>query len=83
MPHHLKTVIKNTLYKAIAIEPILNHLRKTRLNNKIIVLMYHEIVEDDADIEAWTVVKRATLSGRWNIYLSILILSAFKMLSNK
>lgn len=59
MAHHLKTILKNTLYKIIASEPILNHLRKTRLNNKIIVLMYHEIAEDDAYIEAWTVVKKS------------------------
>lgn len=55
----LKTILKNTFYKIIASEPILNHLRKTRLNSNIIVLMYHEVAEDDADIEAWTVVKKS------------------------
>lgn len=55
----LKTILKNTFYKIIASEPILNYLRKTRLNNNIIVLMYHEVAEDDADIEAWTVVKKS------------------------
>lgn len=55
----LKTILKNTFYKIIASEPILNHLRKTRLNNNIIVLMYHEVAEDDDDVEAWTVVKKS------------------------
>ena len=33
--------------------------RKRKLRGSIIVLMYHEVAEDDHDIEAWTVVKRS------------------------
>ena len=57
--YQLKTFLKNTIYKLLSWEPLLNKIRERKLTNKVVVLMYHEIAEDDADIEAWTVVRKS------------------------
>lgn len=56
--YHLKKIIKTTLRKTVAREPILKRWRLTRLYNSVVLLMYHELAEDDHEIEAWTVVKK-------------------------
>jgi len=55
----LKKLLKRSLHKVISFEPILGNMRGARLNQKIVVLMYHEIAEDSDDIEAWTVVRKS------------------------
>ncbi len=42
----------------MAWEPVLKSVRKRKLGNKVVILMYHELAEDSDDVEAWTVVKR-------------------------
>jgi len=46
------------MYRLAAWEPLFGFVRKRRLGGKVAVLMYHELAEDDDDVEAWTVVKR-------------------------
>jgi len=59
MTNILKKLFKRSLHKVISFEPILGNMRGSRLNQKVVVLMYHEIAEDSDDIEAWTVVKKS------------------------
>lgn len=51
-------MLGNLAYKSISWEPLLGSLRRARLRDKTVILMYHEIAADDQDIEAWTVVRR-------------------------
>lgn len=55
----IKRIVKNAVYQAVSWEPILRANRKRKLRNSIIVLMYHEVAEDDHKIDAWTVVKKS------------------------
>jgi len=59
MTRILKKLLKRSLHKAFSFEPILGNIRGARLNEKTVVLMYHEIADDRDDIEAWTVVKKS------------------------
>lgn len=43
----------------LASEPVARRLRQRLLPGKTVVLMYHDIAEDDVDIESWTVVRRS------------------------
>jgi len=65
----LKDLIKKTAFKAIALEPVLDYMRKTRLNKKIVIVMYHEIARDHDDIESWMVVKESDFMNQMK-YLS-------------
>jgi len=60
-PHPLaaELVIKELCYTALASEPMAWCLRRVLLAGKSVVLMYHEIAEDDRDIEAWAVVRKS------------------------
>lgn len=40
-------------------ELVLGYVRKKTLNNKVVVLMYHELAEDDDKIESWTIVRKS------------------------
>lgn len=53
-------MLKKFVYATIAREPIVGYLRRKLLTNRVIVLMYHELANDDDEIEAWTVVKRSS-----------------------
>jgi peptidoglycan/xylan/chitin deacetylase (PgdA/CDA1 family) len=55
----LKRLIRKIIYGTTSWEPFLRSLRKIKVSQKIVVLMYHEIADDKDDIEAWTVVKKS------------------------
>jgi len=59
MSYQSKKILKNAVYKALSWEPVLSYSRKTRLHNKCVILMYHEVADDSDEIEAWTVVRRS------------------------
>ncbi|MFQ5736278.1 MAG: polysaccharide deacetylase family protein [Thermodesulfobacteriota bacterium] len=63
-------MIKRSLHKAISFEPVLGHMRGSRLDEKVVVLMYHEIAEDSDEIEAWTVVRKSDFIRQME-YLSV------------
>jgi peptidoglycan/xylan/chitin deacetylase (PgdA/CDA1 family) len=44
-------------YSGLAAEPVNGWLRRRVLSNRIVVLMYHELADDDMDIEAWMTVR--------------------------
>lgn len=50
---------RKSLFKYISWEPIFSAARKIKLNKKVAVLMYHEVLDDDEAIDAWTVVKKS------------------------
>jgi len=52
-------MLKRLCYDALASEPIARRLRHRMLSGKTLVLMYHELAEDDVDIESWTVVRKS------------------------
>lgn len=49
---------RNSLSNYISFEPALGFARKVTLSGRIVVLMYHEVLPDEA-IDAWTVVKKS------------------------
>lgn len=51
--------IKQILYMLLGSGSFLPRLRGRMLPNGITVLMYHELANDDSDIEAWTVVRKS------------------------
>jgi peptidoglycan/xylan/chitin deacetylase (PgdA/CDA1 family) len=53
-------VLKRIFSNILAWEPVIRGLRHRMLADTIVMLMYHELVEDDADIDAWTVVRRSS-----------------------
>jgi peptidoglycan/xylan/chitin deacetylase (PgdA/CDA1 family) len=55
-----RKMLKDLMYKSVAQEPFLRYWRKTRLQGRTIVLMYHELAEDQDDIDAWTVVSKSS-----------------------
>lgn len=55
----IKKVSRPLIEKALSRESILRRARNRLLQNKAIVLMYHEIAEDISEVEAWTVVKKS------------------------
>jgi len=52
-------MIENILYELLS---TINKNQKT--NNKILVLMYHEVQDDYKDIESWTVVKKSEFESQ-------------------
>jgi peptidoglycan/xylan/chitin deacetylase (PgdA/CDA1 family) len=56
---NIKRMVKKAVYQATSWEPMLRARRNRKLRDSVIVLMYHEVAEDDRDIEAWTVVKKS------------------------
>jgi peptidoglycan/xylan/chitin deacetylase (PgdA/CDA1 family) len=54
-----KQLVRKMLYGLIAWEPLFKAVRKRELDNRVVVLMYHELAEDDDDVEAWTVIRRS------------------------
>ncbi|MCC7202306.1 MAG: polysaccharide deacetylase family protein [Nitrospirae bacterium] len=54
----VKKILKASAYKIISLEALLSRKRKARLHGKAIVLMYHEIANDEDEIDAWTVVRK-------------------------
>lgn len=54
-----KAILRTLAYKTLAWEPILRRRRQKHLRNMAVVLMYHEIADDQDEIESWTVVKRS------------------------
>ncbi len=55
----VKKAIKASAYKIISHEALLGRIRRARLHDKTIVLMYHEIANDEDEIDAWTVVRKS------------------------
>lgn len=53
------SAFKTIGYNILSRDPLLRHWRRVGMSGKVAVLMYHEIAEDAADIEAWTVLKRS------------------------
>lgn len=49
--------LKHTYLKVLASGQIASFLRRALLRQKIVILMYHEVLEDEKDVEAWTVVR--------------------------
>lgn len=56
----LKAKIKKVAYWAASQELLMRRLRQKRLKNRIVVLMYHEIANDEDNVEAWTVIKKSS-----------------------
>lgn len=54
----MKRKLKAVAYQVLTYEPLLAHLRRRAGSGQVPVLMYHEIAEDDLNIESWTVVRR-------------------------
>jgi peptidoglycan/xylan/chitin deacetylase (PgdA/CDA1 family) len=54
----MKDMARHMVHTLLASEPIAGFARKIRLAGGAVALMYHEVAEDDADIEAWTVVRQ-------------------------
>ncbi len=52
-------MLKEFIYKSVAQEPLLRYWQKARLPGRTIVLTYHELAEDQENIEAWTVVTKS------------------------
>ena len=50
---------KQLLLVGLASGTVLSMLRARTPRTQIVVLMYHELAEDDADIESWTVVRKS------------------------
>lgn len=50
--------MKKILYSSISNELVLDFARN-RLGNRVIVLMYHELAEDNDHTDAWTIVKKS------------------------
>lgn len=69
MYHQIKNILKKTAFKAASFEPFLNRMRKTRLQNRTLVLMYHELANDDDPVEAWTIVREGDFNRQME-YLS-------------
>lgn len=53
----MKSVIRRAIFGLLGMEPFAGYARKTRLAGGAVVLMYHDIGDDD-ELEAWTVVRR-------------------------
>ncbi len=54
----MKRKLKALAYQVLTYEPLLAHLRRRVGPGQVPVLMYHEIAEDDLNIDSWTVVRR-------------------------
>jgi len=52
-------VFKRICRDILASEPIARRLRRRLLPGNTVVLMYHELAEDDVDIESWAVVRKS------------------------
>lgn len=59
MPGQLKRAFKKIICSSLSSELILGFVRKRKLADRVVVLMYHEIAEDADNIEAWTVVRKS------------------------
>lgn len=55
----LRQTVKKALYGPLSSELVLGYARKKRLRGKVVVLMYHELAEDEDEIDAWTIVKKS------------------------
>lgn len=55
----LRRTFKKVLLNSMSNELVLGYARKKWLNNKVVVLMYHELAEDDDAIESWTIVRKS------------------------
>lgn len=55
----LRRTFKKVLLNSMSSELVLNYARKKLLNNKVVVLMYHELAGDDDEIESWTIVRKS------------------------
>ena len=54
----MKRKLKALTYQVLTYEPLLAHMRRRAGSGQVAVLMYHEIAEDDRNIESWSVVRR-------------------------
>lgn len=52
-------MLKQLYYSGLAAEPVNGWLRRRVLSQRIVVLMYHELADDDMDIEAWMTVRKS------------------------
>lgn len=50
---------KQLLYSSLSSDLVLGRLRDLAATRKVTVLAYHELLEDDVDVEAWTVVRKS------------------------
>lgn len=54
-------MLKRWMLERLSGEVVLERWRRAALKNKIVVLMYHEVLSDAEDIEAWTVVRESDI----------------------
>lgn len=52
-------ISRNQLFSFLPFEVINSFSRKIKYRDKILSLMYHEVLSDDDDIDAWTIVKES------------------------
>lgn len=55
----LRRTFKKVLLNTMSSELVLGYARKKWLNNKVVILMYHELAEDNDAIESWTIVRKS------------------------
>jgi peptidoglycan/xylan/chitin deacetylase (PgdA/CDA1 family) len=55
----LNKKLKSAALGILSREPILSLMRRTKLNDRVVVLMYHELAEDDDETDSWTVVRKS------------------------
>lgn len=60
---------RSTLHRVIGAEPLWRAWRRLSLGPRVVVLMYHEVLDDSAEVDAWTVV-RASDFRRQMAYLA-------------
>jgi peptidoglycan/xylan/chitin deacetylase (PgdA/CDA1 family) len=57
----MKALARHVVHTLLALEPIVRYARNRRLSGGAVALMYHDVAQDEAAIEAWTVVKKSNL----------------------
>ena len=57
MSNMYKRTLHSLIDAGLSAEPVNRLLRRRVLTGTIVALMYHEVADDDADFEAWTVVR--------------------------
>lgn len=59
LPQNIKNMFHRTVYDLLAQEDLCRVWRKISIHNKVIVLMYHEVLKDEQQIDAWTFVRES------------------------
>lgn len=53
-------MLKELIYESVAQGPLLRYWQKARLPGRTIVLTYHDLAQDQENIDAWTVVRESS-----------------------